>query len=305
MNSLEFENELKALLAERQSIVADMTRANEALVQTQRALDEDSKRRSSLDARIAPLEQVNREIGKSRSAIERHRQEAKHEVEVVGVSLGDQLAEISRKLPSARRNAISAALELVETAIDEQKRKLQELQDKSAETEASIAEAQKRAAGLDLAFREASTQLRILPGQIQAARGQVSKLNDAAKAATASGRTGEALYLTGELKQALDELSHLIDAEKETELVNRLEEAWHGSKTAKVDIAKRITALAELRRDRAATESSLQSKIQRRDADIRAALILGQTAEMPPARPSAEPVSTTRRKSVARTKAER
>jgi hypothetical protein len=79
------------------------------------------------------------------------------------------------------------------------------------------------------------------------------------------------LPLTGELWRARDRLSELIGAEKETELV-QLDTERQETKTVKESIAQNSVNLEDLKPDLVATEGELQTKVQRREADIQAAL---------------------------------
>ena len=171
----------------------------------------------------------------------------------------------------------------MDTDIDGLKKKVQDLKYQISKAEPAVTEAQKKTVAPD----RIHSQLRQLPGQgSRRPRGQVSHLSAAAKAAAASARMSEALYLASELKQALGRLSKLIGTETETELVNRLDKEWQESNAAKKDIA----ALEKLKGDLATAEGQLQQKMQRREADMKEALRKVEVAEpasrIEPAEPS-------------------
>ncbi len=284
------QDELKDLQKKRQEIEVAMSDANETLQQAQHTLGEAGSRRNELAAKITPLQRLMNDLTTSQSAIEQQRQAAVPEIEAAEKFHDEQLLpQIGKELPAARSKAIQVAIEAVDTTIDDLKKSVQALQHRIAEAEAAVIEAQKQTAAHEKGFREALAELRQLPGQIQAARGQVANLSTAAKAAATSRRTEEAFYLARELKQALDRLSQLVGKGQEDELFDRLNKEWEESKAINASIAEKTTALKQLRDDLATAERELQRKVQQREADIKAALTVGEMAETTRAGQQTEP----------------
>lgn len=272
MKSLE--HELRVLDEERQRIEAERVKANETLRQAQQALGNSDGHRNQLAAQIAPMQRLLTDVTKGQTAVAAQRQAAQGEIEAAEKAHDELLAQINKDLPEARRSALQAAIEAVDKPIDDLKRDVQTLQDKKAETEAALTNAQKRAAALEAGIRESLAQLRQLPQQIQAARTQVAQLTTQAKAAAVSGRSGEAFYLASELNQALKRLSELADSDQESKLVDRLDELWQESQAAKAAVAEKSAALEQFGRELTAAESELQRQSQTRAANIKAALVV-------------------------------
>src|SRR4029453_1224175 len=102
-------DELKTLREQRQTVEKDMASANETLQKAQRTLGQAAGQRKEVATKIAPLEQLIKDMAASRLAIETQRKATEGEI-ATGKEFHDKLImEIDKHLPPASRKASQAA----------------------------------------------------------------------------------------------------------------------------------------------------------------------------------------------------
>jgi hypothetical protein len=120
--------------------------------------------------------------------------------------------------------------------------------------------------------RESITKFTELPTALQTAQRQVGKLVSTAEAAVAGKRPGEALYLAGELKRAIETLNALHASGSEVQDLEQFVGRWKEAQAASGELAEKSRNLDSLKRELANVERQLGLQRQQRERDIRAAL---------------------------------
>jgi chromosome segregation ATPase len=287
--------ELTALNRTREEIERRVDEAKGKVLETQQTLSQDGSQLGELTNSVAAAQRLVKDLEAGRSAINAQQQAAKAEVNLVNQSIAQILGKIGEKLPQPRRELIQQAIDEVDRGIEEGKQKVEALRQKVTETESALAAARGRISKHEAGSREAMTELRDLPPQIQAARGQVAKLNAAVEAAATAGRMAEAFYLVGEVKRALTRLAELSESPRGNELRDRVAERWLEARAVKAEVsgkAGKAAVLDQLKRDLATAQGGLQQQAREREGKIRSALTAGESSAVGAVGEKAKPSSS-------------
>ena len=251
-------------------ITATQAKAKEDIAQSQRALTEAGTKQAQAAAQIAPLHKLLTDLEANSAAVAKLRDAAVAQLSSAEHSLDTVRKQVEKTLPPARRKAIEAAIVSVENKIADLGKRVEELSARATTGEAEVIEVQKRAAEGSLGG--GLTQLLQLPRQLQAARAQLGGVIAAAEAAAGQGRMGEALYLAGELKRAIDSVRALGAQDIEIRDVKEVVTQWQAVQAAKSELSKKTGVLDGVKRELAEAERELEVRRQQRDRDIRAAI---------------------------------
>ncbi len=290
--------ELATLKRKREETEEKLSAAKSKLLETQQTLSQDDGQLGELTNSIGAFERLVKDLEASRSAITAQQQAAQAELNLVRRSVEQILGQIDAKLPQARRRIVQQAIDEAGGALEEGKRKVEALRQRVTEAETALAEAREWISGHEAGSREAMTQLRALPGKIQAARGNVAKLNAAAQAAAAAGRMAEAFYLVEELRRALTSLGDFGESSMGKELCDRVAEQWLEARAAKAELSGRAGKTPELdqhKRELATAQGELQQQAREREGRIRSALATSESAAEAVVSGTAQPSAAARK----------
>jgi hypothetical protein len=245
-------------------ITATQAKAKVDIAQSQRSLTEAGARQSRVAAQIAPLQKLLTDLEANSQAVSKLRAAAAATLLVGEQSHRTVLEQVTKAMTSDRRKAIQDAIDGIDKAIANLATRVEELRAKAATAEAEVADLQRRAA--EGTLRHSIARLLDRPSQVQAAQREVGSLVGLATAAAAQKRMGEALYLAGDLKRAIETLRKLCAEGKD---VQQVVTRWQEVHSAKAELAAKAGALDAARRDLTDAERELERRRKQRDRDIR------------------------------------
>ena len=263
------EDKLNKLQTDLEKIDKDIADAKGTLEDTQKTISKKNGERNELNAQIAPLKKQVDEVSGSRSAIEEERNAAGCEISLAKKALDDLTEELNEKVPEGRRKAIDDAVESVDADIGKKKEDADKLRQQVAVAEQALAQVQGKASTHESAAADLKTQLKNLSNQVKAFRGRVSDLKSQAKTAAKNGQTTDAYYLTGQLKEAIEQLEKLVAPKYEKDLVKQLDEHQKEVLAAKDAVTAKTAEVEQLRADLAAADRAYQDAAKGREKTIK------------------------------------
>ena len=267
MNAIE--DKLKKLQTDLEKIDKEIADAKGTLENTQKTISKKNDERSELNVQIAPLKKQVDEVSGSRSAIEEERNAAGCEISLARKALDDLTKELNENISEGRRKAIDDAVKSVDADIGKKKEDTDKLRQQVAVAEQALAEAQGKASTHESAAAELKAQLKNLSNKVKAVRGRVSDLKSQAKTAAKKGQTTDAYYLTGQLKQALEQLEKLVTPKYEEDLLKQLDEHQKEVLAAKDAVTAKTAEVEQLRADLAAADKAYQDAAKGREKTIK------------------------------------
>lgn len=268
----DIETQLKDLQKEIGKYEAEIASVQETFQDAQKKISVANRHRGELASIIVALKSENDELLATRSAISNGRKAAEADINDAKKVIQDAADQLKEKAPKKLSKAVTSAVKSVDDEIGDKKSALDELRNKLSEAEKTLAEAQKLALLHEKATGESKTLLKNLTGQIKAAQGQVATLKHATETATKNKSATEALYLLGELKEAVGEFEKLVDPKREEELVKQRLNHQQKATAAEEEVGKKTGERDQLRQDLTAAERDYQTKTKWRERAIKTKL---------------------------------
>jgi chromosome segregation ATPase len=266
------EDELKDLKKKQAEVDAKIASANKTLQQTQTELSEANNQRASLLTKIAAKEKTATELGEAKDAGKTQREKVAKDLTDAQAAFDELQTKLNAELPAERRAAIAAAVAKVDATIDDARKTATTEKDKTAAAETAATDAKKKAVTAEAEYQRAGEELRQWPKNVEAARGQLTKLVADAKAALEAGRINEAYLKLLDLKELLATLPMISSQESENKVAAAYSDKGKASEAATSDAATATAALNKQKTTQTAAEAELKKKEQGRAADLKSAM---------------------------------
>lgn len=266
------EAELKALVAAREKVEADIASTNRTLQETQARLGEANSQRAALLLKIAAAEKTASELGAAKAAGKVQREKVTSDLKDAQSVFDDLQKRLNAQIPTERRAAIAAAVAGIDAAIDDARTDVATARKQTLAAEAAATEAKQKATAAESEYQQAGDDLRQWPKTVEATRAQMTKLATDAKAANDAGRIYESYLLWLELKQAIAVLPLISSQANEDKIAASFAEKGTALDVFQRDAATAAAALNRQKTAQAAAETELKKKEQGRAAELKTAL---------------------------------
>jgi len=242
--------------------------ARGTLQEAQKKLGEADSRRNELTAMITSLKSQIGELHTIRTAIQDQRAVAEREINDTAKTADELAKKLAAETSEGLRKAVETAVKTVDDKIQGKQTAVAELQAKLSQVEKDFGDAQSQVSNTQSALSETKGELNTLANQIKSSRAQLINIKSGAELAYKNKRLVEAVYLVGQVQQAITRLRALVDPKSEDQLVNKLAEQDKKANAARETLAKKSGERDQIRGDLKAAQQEYLVLVSEREKTI-------------------------------------